>query len=112
MSVKPAMRWEILLRRGATSKPVSARACLRTSRALKIVQYILYGLVILGFLMHTGGLALRWYISGHAPWSNGYESMIYIAWATVLSGLFSQDLHKLHWRPQQFCLHLYLWWPI
>jgi cytochrome c-type biogenesis protein CcsB len=30
---------------------------------------------------------MRWIISGHAPWSNGYESMIYIAWATLLAGL-------------------------
>jgi cytochrome c-type biogenesis protein CcsB len=30
---------------------------------------------------------LRWYISGRAPWSNGYESMIYIAWTSVLAGL-------------------------
>jgi cytochrome c-type biogenesis protein CcsB len=44
-------------------------------------------LIILGFLYHTFGLGLRWYISGHAPWSNGYESVIYIAWATVLAGL-------------------------
>jgi cytochrome c-type biogenesis protein CcsB len=46
------------------------------------------GLTLLGlfFLAHTVGLAIRWYISGHAPWSNGYESMIYIAWATVFSG--------------------------
>ena len=43
--------------------------------------------VVLAFIAHTGGLALRWYISGHAPWSNGYESMIYIGWATVLAGL-------------------------
>jgi cytochrome c-type biogenesis protein CcsB len=62
------------------------------NRVLKVIQYVLFGLVILGFLMHTGGLALRWYISGHAPWSNGYESMIYIAWATVLSGfIFSRS---------------------
>ncbi len=39
------------------------------------------------FILHTAGLAVRWYISGHAPWSNGYETMIYIAWAIVLSGL-------------------------
>ena len=40
------------------------------------------------------GLALRWYISGHAPWSNGYESMIYIAWAITLSGIiFSKQSH-------------------
>jgi cytochrome c-type biogenesis protein CcsB len=45
------------------------------------------GLIVIGFLFHTIGLAMRWYISGHAPWSNGYESVIYIAWATVLAGL-------------------------
>jgi cytochrome c-type biogenesis protein CcsB len=36
---------------------------------------------------HTLGLAARWYISGHAPWSNAYESMIYVAWATMFFGL-------------------------
>ncbi len=44
-------------------------------------------LLLIGFILHTAGLGLRWYISGHAPWSNGYESMIYIAWAAMLSGL-------------------------
>jgi len=39
------------------------------------------------FLFHAIGLGLRWYVSGRAPWSNGYESMIYIAFTTVLSGL-------------------------
>ncbi len=41
----------------------------------------------LGFLLHTAGLVLRWYISGHAPWSNGYESMVYVAWASMLAGM-------------------------
>ena len=51
-------------------------------------------LVIILFVIHTLGLAARWYISGHAPWSNGYETMIYIAWATVLSGLiFARRSH-------------------
>ena len=48
---------------------------------------ILKWLVISGFIVHTFGLVARWYISGHAPWSNGYESMIYISWATILSGI-------------------------
>ena len=43
-------------------------------------------LLFLGFIAHTGGLALRWYIAGHAPWSNGYESMIFIGWASMLAG--------------------------
>ena len=48
-----------------------------------IVFAILLGIL---FLLHTYGLGLRWYISGHAPFSNGYESMIYIAWAIMLAG--------------------------
>jgi len=43
--------------------------------------------VALLFIAHTAGLGMRWYISGHAPWSNGYESMIYISWATMFFGL-------------------------
>ena len=43
--------------------------------------------IFLLFLYHTLGLGIRWYISGHAPWSNAYESMIYVAWATMLFGL-------------------------
>lgn len=48
---------------------------------------LLLGLVLLGFLFHTIGLGLRWYVSGRAPWSNGYESMIYIGWTTTLAGI-------------------------
>jgi len=39
------------------------------------------------FLVHTLALAARWYISGHAPMSNGYESMIFVSWVTLLAGL-------------------------
>jgi cytochrome c-type biogenesis protein CcsB len=48
----------------------------------------LFAINLLTFVIHTGGLALRWYVAEHAPWSNSYESMIYIAWAIALSGLF------------------------
>lgn len=40
-----------------------------------------------GFLLQCLGLIVRGYISGHMPWSNGYESMIYIAWAAMFAGL-------------------------
>jgi len=51
-------------------------------------KYINIGtiLIAVAFLCYTLGLAARWYISGHAPWSNGYETMIYVGWATSLSG--------------------------
>ncbi|MBL6662762.1 MAG: cytochrome c biogenesis protein CcsA [Flavobacteriales bacterium] len=55
-----------------------------------IIKFALV-LVGIGFLAHTIGLMGRWFISGHAPWSNAYESVIYIAWATILAGfIFSR----------------------
>lgn len=54
---------------------------------MKWPVHILAVLVLLSFIAHTYGLGIRWYIAGHAPWSNGYESMIFIGWATILAGL-------------------------
>ena len=60
--------------------------------SMEKVTKLSLGLLALFFVAHTAGLALRWYISGHAPWSNGFESMTYIAWATVLAGfIFSKQ---------------------
>ena len=64
---------------------------LKPSFKLEAFSKVTLGLLIVFFAAHTAGLAMRWYISGHAPWSNGYESMVYIAWATVLAGfIFSR----------------------
>ena len=55
----------------------------------KIEKYLSFSIYPLGlmFVIYTAGLALRWYISGHAPWSNGYEAMIFVGWGTTLAGL-------------------------
>ena len=60
---------------------------LRPQSSVKWVIRVCFGILFLAFLAQTFGMALRWYISGHAPWSNGYESMIYIAWSMILAGL-------------------------
>ncbi|MFZ4543190.1 MAG: cytochrome c biogenesis protein CcsA [Saprospiraceae bacterium] len=57
------------------------------SNSARNARLIFYFICLL-FLFQTIGLGLRWYVSGRAPWSNGYESMIYISWTTVLAGLF------------------------
>ena len=59
----------------------------RPKTNLRMIYKVMLGLVLLGFFLHTTGLALRWYVSERAPWSNGYESMIYIAWTTTLAGI-------------------------
>jgi cytochrome c-type biogenesis protein CcsB len=52
---------------------------------------VLGWLLFIGFMFHTLGLGLRWYIAGHSPLSNGYESMIFISWVTLLAGfIFSR----------------------
>lgn len=57
----------------------------------RIFVTLCFWLISVGFVVHTLGLASRWFISGHAPWSNAYESVIYIAWATILAGfIFSK----------------------
>lgn len=59
----------------------------KNSKRLSKVINLFTFLIALGFLAQTVGLAMRWYISGHAPWSDGYESMVYIGWITLLAGL-------------------------
>jgi cytochrome c-type biogenesis protein CcsB len=58
----------------------------RQKQLPKYLRYTFSFLIFLLFLVHTGGLVLRWYISGHAPWSNGFESVVYVAWAVMLAG--------------------------
>ncbi len=54
---------------------------------LKFLIKILKVVIFLGFVFHTIFLIFRGIISGHAPWSDAYESLIFISWATLLSGL-------------------------
>ena len=59
----------------------------KESKFIRVLINSTIGIVVLLFMLHTAGLIIRWYVSGHAPWSNAYESMIYVAWATLALGL-------------------------
>jgi len=56
---------------------------------LKSSKVNLFFFVVLAilFALHTFGMGHRWYISGHAPWSDTYESLVYIAWSTMFAGV-------------------------
>jgi cytochrome c-type biogenesis protein CcsB len=60
---------------------------LKPSFSLKWIMRISLAILIVGFMMHLVGLGIRWYIAGHAPWSNAYESIVFIAASTVLAGI-------------------------
>ena len=53
---------------------------------IHIVSIILIIGISIVFIYHIIGMGMRWYISGYAPWSNSYETMVYVSWATVLAG--------------------------
>ncbi|MEA2027998.1 MAG: cytochrome c biogenesis protein CcsA [Campylobacterota bacterium] len=52
------------------------------------INLAFFWILALLFAAHTFGMGHRWYISGHAPWSDTYESLLYIAWSTMFAGLF------------------------
>lgn len=62
-------------------------AIIKNKAVNKTAGRIFTSITILAVVLHTAALICRWYIAGHAPWSNAYESMIYIAWAGALAGL-------------------------
>ncbi len=61
---------------------------LASSRPLQWTGRILQFILLAAFLYHTYGMIIRWYLSGHAPWSNGYEALLLVAWSAILAGLF------------------------
>lgn len=65
-----------------------ARVFTKEIKWTKLPNKILSGLMFLTFIVHALALGMRWYISGHAPWSDGYEAIVFIAWVGVLAGFF------------------------
>ncbi|WDF46170.1 cytochrome c biogenesis protein CcsA [Chryseobacterium sp. KACC 21268] len=51
----------------------------------KTIKALIY-IGAIGYIFHFFGLVARWYISGHAPWSNGYEAIIFISWVGITAG--------------------------
>ncbi len=56
------------------------------SKIIKWIRISVVSLLSIAFVFHGLGIGIRWYISGHAPWSNGYEAVIFIAWITMIAG--------------------------
>ncbi|WP_242117200.1 cytochrome c biogenesis protein [Aestuariivivens sediminicola] len=68
------------------------------SKRNKIISYTLnisIALLFAGFIYHSYGLIMRWYLSGHAPWSNGYEALLLVSWASLLAGFSFSKYSKI-----------------
>lgn len=54
--------------------------------SLKTIKILLSIGVVACFICHTYCIGMRGYISGHAPWSNSYETMVFLSWTGILGG--------------------------
>ena len=59
---------------------------LKSGLNVRLLETAMVRVLAIGFVVHTAALVIRWYIAGHAPWSNTYETMLYIAWSVLLAG--------------------------
>ncbi|UOE40024.1 cytochrome c biogenesis protein CcsA [Chryseobacterium suipulveris] len=59
----------------------------KPSRLLNRIIKVIIAIGLVGYIAHFFGLIARWYLSGHAPWSNGYEAIIFISWVGISAGL-------------------------
>ncbi|MEN9400585.1 MAG: hypothetical protein RL632_1688 [Bacteroidota bacterium] len=70
---------------------IFAKSGFGESKTFRRIRKTITFILIAVFVYHGQGLGARWYISGHAPWSNGYEAVVFIAWATMIAGfIFSR----------------------
>lgn len=63
----------------------------KSEKRYSIIRKVFVFCLVIVFLYHGTGLGLRWYVSGHVPWSDGYEAVVFIGWVTMLAGfIFSK----------------------
>ena len=68
------------------------------SKKNRPITWLLNGCIVVlaaAFVYHTYGMGMRWYLSGHAPWSNGYEALILVSWASLLAGFSFMRYSKI-----------------
>ncbi len=51
------------------------------------IKKIFSFITMLLFVFHSAGIAIRWYVGGYIPISNTYETMVYIAYASIIVSL-------------------------
>ncbi len=67
----------------------------KKSKWLTWPLHVCIAVLAAAFVYHTYGMGMRWYLSGHAPWSNGYEALILVSWASLLAGFSFMRYSKI-----------------
>ena len=65
------------------------------SRVWRVVRAVLYAVLVLLFLYLSLHIGLRYFISGHIPLANGYETMQFMSWCSVVLTLIMAKRFRL-----------------
>lgn len=65
------------------------------SKVFRILENIVVGILVVTFIYHGAGILMRALISGHEPWSTGYEALVFITWGMVGVGVATIRLNKV-----------------
>ena len=58
-------------------------------KSIELLWNVSILITLITFLLFTGNIILRWYIAQHAPWSNGYEMLVFVSWVLLLCGILT-----------------------
>ncbi len=72
---------------------IFVRPTKRAKKVFKRLVQVVWLLLFVTFLYHGTGILMRSYITGYAPWSNGYEAVVFISWVTMLVGFIFSRKH-------------------
>lgn len=59
----------------------------KKNNSLTLFKNGIVAVIVFLLVLHTCNMIMRWYLSGYAPWSNSYETMVSMSWTSVLGGL-------------------------
>lgn len=68
---------------------IFVRPTSKAKKRLKIIGLVLIGLLGITFMYHGYGVYMRAMITGYAPWSSGYEAIVFIGLVTMFAGFFT-----------------------
>ncbi len=77
-------RWSIIAYLTLSLLVVIASTMALSEKREKRVRFVKLALIGIMLIHTTIVLALRWFISGHLPLSNGYETMQFMSWAVLI----------------------------
>lgn len=63
---------------------ITCRCIARSRKAPRWTKVTIITVAVISLIYLTSSLILRWIVSGHIPMSNGFETMQFMAWATLL----------------------------